>query len=165
MGIETLTDAKIAQLLTCSKRVENPQARERQEGKHLRRDYRVVSDDGEHRFALFTRQNTRIAEGFSAGLLWHAKTGEEVMLLRCNGSDHPHPNALERERIEFQPHVHLATERYIQANRKSEGYAEETQAYCTLAGALHHLVQRAHIQGLQTEPDEPQLPGLFGDKA
>jgi len=140
-----------------------PQAREKQEGKHLRRDYRVVSDDGEHHFALFTRQSTRIAEGFSAGLLWHAKTGEEVILLRCNGSDHPHPNALERERIEFQYHVHLATERYIQANRKPEGYAEETQAYRTLAGALHHLAQRAHIQGLQTQPDKALQPGLFGD--
>lgn len=164
MGIETLTDDKIAQLLGCPKRVENLQAREKSEGKHLRRDYRVVSEDGEHRFALFTRQSTRIAEGFSAGLLWHAKTGEDVMLLRCNGSDHPHPNVLERERIEFQCHVHRATERYIQASRKSEGYAEKTQAYHTLAGALHYLVQQAHIQGLKTEPDEPELPGLFGDQ-
>ena len=165
MGIETLTDDKIAQLLGCLKRVENPQAREKPEGKHLRRDYRVVSADGEHRFALFTRQSTRITEGFSAGLLWHAKTGEDVMLLRCNGSDHPHPNVLERERIEFQCHVHRTTERYIQANRKSEGYAEETQAYHTLAGALHHLVQRAYIQGLKTEPDGAQQHGLFGDQS
>jgi hypothetical protein len=165
MGIETLTDNKIAQLLATPKHAENPQAREKQEGQHLRRDYRIVSVDGEHRFALFTRQSTRIAEGFSVGLLWHAKTGEDLMLLRCNGSDHPHPNVLERERIEFQCHVHLATERYIQANRKSEGFAQETQVYHTLAGALHHLVQRANIQGLKTEPDEPQLPGLFGDKS
>ena len=42
MGIETLTDEKIAQLLACIKRVENPQARERLEGKHLRRDYRIA---------------------------------------------------------------------------------------------------------------------------
>lgn len=163
MGIESLTDERIAQLLACPKRVENPHAREKQEGKHFRRDFRVVSDDGEHHFALFTRQSKQIADGFSAGLLWHAKTGEEVMLLRCNGSDHQHPNALERERIEFRYHVHYATERYIQANRKPEAYAEETQAYRTLAGALHHLVQRAHIRGLQTQADEAVLPGLFGD--
>lgn len=165
MGIETLTDEKITQLLAAPKRVENPLAREKLEGKHLRRDYRVASDDGEHRFALFTRQSTRISDGFSVGLLWHAKTGEDVMLLRCNGSDHPHPNALERERIEFRCHVHLATERYIQANRKSEGYAEVTQAYHSLAGALHHLVQRANIQGLKTEPDGAQQAGLFGDES
>ena len=164
MGLETLTDEKIAQLLACAKRVENPQARERQEGKHLRRDYRIASDDGEHRFALFTRQSTTITDGFSVGLIWHAKSGDEIVLLRCNGSDHPHPNVLERVRIEFKCHVHIATERYIQANRKSEAYAEESQAYHTLAGALHHLVQRAHIQGLKTEADAVPHPDLFEEK-
>lgn len=163
MGLETLTDEKIAQLLALAKRVENPQSREKAEGKHKRRDFRVVSDDGAHRFSLFTRQSTNIAEGFSAGLLWHAKSGEDVILLRCNGSDHPHPNVLERQRIEYQCHVHVVTERYIQANRKGEGFAEATQAYCTLAGALHELVCRANIQGLSTEADGPQTPDLFGE--
>ena len=54
MGIETLTDERIAQLLTAPKRVENPQAREKSEGKHLRRDYqpRAFGDR-----ALHTRQS------------------------------------------------------------------------------------------------------------
>lgn len=164
MGIETLTDEKIAQLLACAKRVENPQARERQEGKHLRRDYRIVSDDGEHRFALFTRQSTTITDGFSAGLIWHAKSGDEIVLLRCNGSDHSHPNVLERVRIEFKCHVHRATERYIQASKKPEGFAEETQTYRTLAGALHHLARLARIQGLQTAADAALHPDLFEEK-
>lgn len=72
MGVETLTDAEIAALLSLPKRVENPQAREKADGKHLRRDFRVVSLDEEHRFALFTRQSTRLPDGFSAGLLWHS---------------------------------------------------------------------------------------------
>lgn len=45
MGVETLTDAEIAALLSLPKRVENPQAREKADGKHLRRDFRVVSLD------------------------------------------------------------------------------------------------------------------------
>ena len=163
MGLETLTDEKIAQLLALPKRVENPLSREKIEGKHKRRDYRVVSDDGMHRFTLFTRQSIKIADGFSAGLLWHAKSGEDVILLRCNGSDHPHPNVLERQRIEHQCHVHVATERYIQANRKGEGFAETTGAYRTLAGALHELVRRAKIQGLSSEADGPQTSDLFGE--
>ena len=163
MGLETLTDEKIARLLTLPKRVENPQSREKVEGKHKRRDFRVVSEDGAHRVTLFTRQSTKIAGGFSAGLLWHAKSGEDVILLRCNGSDHPHPNVLERQRIEYRCHVHLLTERYILANRKGEGFAEVTEAYHTLAGALNELVHRANIQGLATDADGPQTPGLFGD--
>lgn len=115
MGLETLTDEKIARLLSLPKRIENPQSREKAEGKHKRRDFRVVSEDGAHRFTLFTRQSTKIVGGFSAGLLWHAKSGEDVILLRCNGNDHPHPNVLERQRIEYQCHIHLLTERYILA--------------------------------------------------
>ena len=163
MGIETLTDDVIAKLMACPKCVENPQAREKLEGKHLRCDYRVVSEDGMHRFTLFTRQSTQMANGFSAGLRWHAKSGEDVMLLRCNGSDHPHSNALERQRFEAQCHVHTLTERYIQANRKVEAFAEPTQAYRTLGGALHDLVRRACITGLRTEPDGPETPDLFGE--
>jgi hypothetical protein len=163
MGLETLTDEKIAQLLTLPKRVENPQAREKTEGRHKRRDYRVVSEDGAHRFSLFTRQSTKIADGFSAGLLWHAKSGEDVILLRCNGSDHSHPNVIERQRIEYRCHVHVLTERYILANRKGDGFAEISDAYYTLAGALHELVHRANIQGLETENDSPKTPDLFGE--
>ena len=163
MGIETLTDDMIAELLACPKRVENPQAREKVEGKHRRRDYRVLSEDGAHRFTLFTRQSTKIPNGFSAGLLWHAKSGESVMVLRCNGSDHPHPNVLEHERIEDQCHIHMVTERYIQANRKAEGFAEVTTAYHTVDGALHELTGRTNIAGLRTEPDGPRTPDVFGD--
>jgi hypothetical protein len=84
------------------------------------------------------------------------------MLMRCNGNDHLHPNALEHELLEFRCHVHVATERYIQANRKTEGYAQVSEAYHSLEGALHHLVQQAHIEGLRTEPDGPKQEGLFG---
>jgi len=163
MGIETLSDERIVRLLALPKKVENPQSREKAEGKHTRRDYHVVSKDGAHRFTLFTRQSTKIANGFSAGLLWHAKSGENVILLRCNGSDHPHPNVLERQRIEYRCHVHLLTERYLLANRKGEGFAEVTEAYNTLSGALHELVHRANIEGLTTDADGPQTPDLFGD--
>jgi Domain of unknown function DUF1828 len=47
---------------------------------------------------IFTRQSTVIASCFSAGLRWKSKTGEDVILLRCNGADHEHFNAIERER-------------------------------------------------------------------
>lgn len=157
MALETLTDEQIQSLLACAKRVENPQAREKTEGKHLRRDYRVVSLDGEYLFTLFTRQSSRIVNGFSAGLLWKSKTGEEVILLRCNGNDHEHPNKLERTRLVDQCHVHEATERYIAVGKKSEGYAQATTAYRSPDGALHHLLQRANIQGIKSMPDEVDL--------
>ena len=157
MSVLTLTDAQIDELLRTPKRVQNPASREREEGKHLRRDYRVASDDGRHEFILFTRQSTIIKDGFSAGLRWRSKTGEEVMLLRGNGADHPHVNALERDRFESEFHMHKATERYVLAGKRSEGHAEATDAFRTLAGALHEVMRIANISGLTSKTDDDDL--------
>ena len=157
MSVLTLTDAQIDELLRMPKRVQNPASREREDGKHLRRDYRVASDDGRHEFVLFTRQSTVIKQGFSAGLRWRSKTGEEVILLRCNGADHPHVNALERDRFESEFHVHRATERYILAGKRSEGHAETTNEFRTLGGALHEVMRIANISGLTSKGDEDDL--------
>ena len=157
MSLVTLTDAEIAELVSCAKRVENPASKQRTEGKHLRQDFRLLSEDGRCEFILFTRQSTVIGGNFSAGLRWKSKTGEEVILLRCNGSDHAHGNSIEREQFEARTHVHSATERYVLAGKKAESYAETTSAYTTLAGALHELVRLANVRGLDTRPDEKDL--------
>lgn len=157
MTSDTLTDAQIAELVAMPKRVENPNAKARSEGRHSRRDFRVVSTDGSHEFALFTRQSSLLPEGFSAGLRWLAKSGESIMLMRCNGSDHPHTNSIEHDKFEADYHIHQATERYLAVGKKCEGYARPTKEYRTLNGALHHIVRQNNIAGLKTEPDEPDL--------
>lgn len=157
MPFLTLTDAQIDELLRTPKRVQNPSSRERADGKHLRRDYRVMSEDGHHEFILFTRQSTIIKDGFSVGLRWRSKTGEEVILLRCNGSDHMHVNAIERDRFEAEFHIHRATERYILAGKRSEGRADPTEAFQTLGGALHEVLRMANISGLSSQADEQDL--------
>ncbi|MDZ4253529.1 MAG: hypothetical protein U1A72_13260 [Sulfuritalea sp.] len=157
MAVDSLTDVQIADLLHCAKHVENPGGRSRTDGKHVRRDYKVRSTDGRHEFVLFTRQSTVIAESFSVGLRWKSKTGEEVILVRCNGADHTHGNAIEREQFGAQYHVHIATERYIVSGRKAESFAQSATEYRTLEGALHHLTRLASIAGLNTRPDEADL--------
>lgn len=157
MASDALTDEQIAALVAMPKRVENPNAKPRSEGQHSRRDFRVISTDGVQEFALFTRQSLLLPQGFSAGLRWLAKSGESVMLMRCNGSDHPHTNGIERDRFELVYHIHQATERYLAVGKKSEGYAQPTREYRTLNGALHHIVCQCSIAGLKTEPDEPDL--------
>lgn len=157
MASEVLTDAQIKMLLASSKRVENPGVREKREAKHISRNFRVVSADGKHEFAMYTRQSTLIPENFSAGLRWRSKSGEEVTLIRCNGSNHPHRNKLERDRFEFHCHIHEATERYLAAGLKEEAFATPTDEYQTLDGALHVLVTRANIAGIATSPDHPDL--------
>lgn len=159
MTPDTLTDAQIAELVTMPKQIENPNAKTRSEGRHSRRDFRIISTDGVHEFALFVRQSLLLPQGFSAGLRWLAKSGESVMLMRCNGSDHPHTNGIEHDKLESVCHIHQATERYLAVGKKSEGYAQSTREYRTPNGALHHIVRQCNITGLRTEPDEPDLFG------
>ncbi len=157
MASEILTDAQINSLIKMPKRIENPGAKNRTEGKHARRDFRVKSMDDKHEFALFVRQSTMLSDSFSAGLRWLSKSGEAVMLVRFNGPSHPHSNMLEGERFEFEHHIHQATERYLAAGNKDEGYAEITKEYKTINGAIHCLVTRCNITGLTTQADEPDL--------
>ncbi len=157
MASDILTDEQIAVLLEIPKHAENPNAKARSEGQHSRRDFRLISTDGAHEFALFTRQSLLLPEGFSAGLRWLAKSGESIMLMRCNGSDHPHSNKVEHERFDSACHIHQATERYLAVGKKVEGYAQPTKEYRTLNGALYHIVHQCNITGLKTEPDEPDL--------
>ncbi len=140
MATTVLTDRDIEGLLSMPKQVENPGAKFRTEKKHARKDYRLISGDGIHRFALFVRQSTVLPENFSAGLRWLPKSGEDVTLIRFNGPSHPHSNSIEGDRFEFVCHVHQATERYIAAGKKDEGFAERN-------GEVQDAERRAPLSG------------------
>ena len=57
--------------------------------------------------------------------------------------------------------IHIATEKYLRANRKAEGFAEATKRYNSVEGALHCLVTDCKITGIQTTPDDASQTTLF----
>ena len=152
----TINDARIAELLSLDKTVTNPRSRTVDRGSHKQGNYRVESKDGQS-FTLYTRQNNKMEEDFSCGLLWYMPSGDVLTLVRYNGSSHPHTNRLEKSELDFSCHIHRATEKYIMAGKKAEGFAEPTNRYSTLAGALHCLVTDCNISGLLTQPEQPRL--------
>jgi hypothetical protein len=156
MGCESLTDEKINLILLSNKQIKNPQSKELDKGSHTQRNYKVTSLDGQE-YTLYVRQSKLVNDDFSCGLLWHMPSGEVITLVRYNGSSHYHPNHLEETELDFACHIHRATERYIQAGKKPEGYAEETTRYSTINGALHCLTTDCKISGLKTEEDHPDL--------
>lgn len=156
MGYESLTDEKINLIILSIKRVTNPLSKEVDKGSHTQRNYKVLGQDGQE-YTLYARQSKLVVDDFSCGLLWLMPSGETITLVRYNGSSHYHPNHLEDNELDFSCHIHRATERYIQAGKKPEGYAEETHRYSTLNGALHCLITDCKINGLKTEPDQPDL--------
>ncbi|WP_065494707.1 MULTISPECIES: hypothetical protein [Burkholderiaceae] len=147
MDPSSLTDDVIEHLLRKSKQVVNPRAREVPKAKHLERNFDVKSIEGDDHFTLITRQSTLIPENFSCGLIWHAAPGQRVILTRYNGYDHEHGNPIEGTKFQFSCHIHRATQRYIQAGRKAEMYAEATERYSTLPDAIECLLIDCNISG------------------
>ena len=161
MAIDTVTDDQIDQLLSVQKEIQNPGAQETNKGSHVQRNFEVESEDGK-KFSLYTRQNNRVPDDFSCGLLLYMSNGESLTLVRYNGSSHPHPNKLEGTSTNFKCHIHKATERYIQAQRRPEGYAEATDKYRTLSQALRCIVTDCNVSGL---PSELLHRDLFEDES
>lgn len=158
MGDVSLSDDRIAELIAMPKRVQNPNARDIPDARHLRRDYKAAGSIVDEEFTVFVRQHREMLEDFSVGLIWHPKAGDAVILMRCNGAGHRHTNHIEGS--EFSAgnyHVHLATERYIDSGRNPEHYAEVTTSYATVEGALHHLRVECNIEGLATTPESMDM--------
>ena len=157
MSFESLTDDKIQQLLNCPKQLTNPQLRSKNKVGHEQINYKVISTAGsDNAFELYKRQNLRegMEDDFSCGLSWIAPSGETLTLTRYNGPSHNHPNRIENEKLGYNCHIHVATEEYIKANLKAEGFAKITKEYNSVEGALHCLVKDCNITGINTSPDD-----------
>lgn len=153
-----LTEERIQQLIAMPKMVVNKGAREVRECKAYRLEYRAVAREADEEFVIFVRRHVEMEDNFTAGLRWAPKSGEPLILMRCNGGSHKHTNQLEKTEFPIgNCHVHVATERYIASGRNAEHYAEITTDYQTHKGALHALCTMCNILGLDTEPDEPDL--------
>ncbi|MFT8276129.1 DUF6978 family protein [Kerstersia gyiorum] len=155
-----LTDEEIARLIAMPKVVSNPRARQKIQKKSMRINYTALADGA--LFEIYVRQNQLVASAFSCGLIYQSQSGERVTLMRCNGSDHPHGNPLEGvSTIGVCCHIHMATQRYMEIGRKAEHYAEPTDAYSDVTGALLTLMERCNITGLETRVPSPDQNDLF----
>jgi hypothetical protein len=92
-------------------------------------DYRVI-----------IRQSAHNLFDFSIILAHLSKITNQVFRLRrYNGKSHEHTNQIERDRF-YGFHMHTATQRYQERGLKEDGFAEPTDRYSDLAGALDCLI-------------------------
>lgn len=122
-------------------------------GKH--REAKVeVSGAAGSAFVVIVRQAVLDPLDFSVILGYEPLSSNVIFrLLRTNGSSHDHPNRLEGTVITGF-HIHLATERYQAAGFKEDGYAESTNSYSDLPGAIRHMLQIANFE----PPPQTSLP-------
>ena len=158
MGLEIITDELISKLLETHKTVENPRTRKKRDSGNERVTYILSNDEG-NRFNLYLRQNYKpgMEDAFSCGLSFILPSGETFTLVRYNGPSHNHPNKLENERLGYVSHIHNASKRYLDDTGKADGFAEATNRFSTLEGALSCLLADCKISGLTANPDQPSL--------
>ena len=157
------TDDEIRSILESPKRVQNPKARMKTVGKHTQVNYDVESGGGD-RFLLYVRQSLLIGDGFSCGLVLQLPDGQKLALVRYNGPDHTHGNPLENENIRLTAHIHKATSRYILSAYKDDRYAEKTNRYSDVSGALGCILRDCNISGLkENSGDRSKQLGLLND--
>ena len=106
----------------------------------------VIGDSG-NRFRIITNLNEKYPSDFSVILaVIDPRTGAVFRVLRYNGMPkRPHNNKIEKQKI-YGYHIHSATERYQERGYDEETYAEETDRYSNLEGALQCLIQDANFE-------------------
>jgi hypothetical protein len=118
---------------------------------HKRSELRVMGTNNSE-FYILVRQARANLLNFSLILRYSMiETTGVFILRRYNGKSHEHTNKLEGNRFrDF--HIHFATERYQAQGFAEEAYAEVTDRYSDLDGALECMISDC---GFIRPPDEP----------
>lgn len=111
---------------------------------HKKASIEILRPDGSM-FVVKLRQNTNTINDFSAMLAFQEKGANKDFKLRRYNGKHEHTNKLENRKF-FNFHIHHATQRYQDAGRKEESFAEETNRYSDIKGALMCLIGDCNIQ-------------------
>ena len=133
-----LTDEEIAALLRERKALP-PDYRTRIEARpkrgHKERELDVQGDAG-NRFRLVIRQGAVDPFDFSIILMYcPAGTNQVFRLRRYNGRSHEHTNRIEGETF-YAFHIHMATARYQESGMREDSYAEASDRFADVAGAI-----------------------------
>ena len=132
------TDELIELLISTPKTIVDAPKEVQGRSSHMKKNFTLVSIDGNYSFGGFITQNRMFTENFSIGLVYNPK-GEKgsIILLRCNGThgpteDMPHHNS---------PHIHKATKDRIDMGLFAAGNIEITTSYATYEDAIQFYVK------------------------
>lgn len=106
---------------------------------HSERDLDIIGTDGSD-FRLILRQSQFNVLDFSVILAYRFPRSNELFRLRrYNGRSHEHTNSIEQQTF-YDFHIHLATERYQEIGANEDTYAEPTDRFGDMQGAIECLL-------------------------
>jgi hypothetical protein len=110
-------------------------------------------------FRIVVRQSLVNPLDFSVILGYCPPNSNQVVRLRrYNGKSHEHTNTMERETF-YDFHIHQATQRYQASGNREDTFAEPTDRYADVRGAIDCLIADCSMQ----LPPEARAP-LFETK-
>ena len=105
-----------------------------------------VWGDDDNKYRIIIRDEYRRKPSFSVVLLVYPfDTNQEVRLRRYNSPHGKHTNHLEGSAV-YQYHIHKATEKYQRSGDDIDHYAEETNRFSDIRGALQCLIEDGNFQ-------------------
>lgn len=124
---------------------------------HSGRQYELAAvANPARRYRLYVRQSTSNPDVFSVGLGLVLPEGD-LSLCRYNSGHHSHRNILEKQKLSFVNHQHIATARYIAAGLNIDGFAIARDDYSSVDGALAFLVNECNIEGIMKSETQRSL--------
>lgn len=116
-----------------------------------------VTGSDENRFRVILRKSAHNSIDFSVILAYLVPNSNRVFRLRrYNGRSHEHTNIIEGGSF-FDFHIHKATERYQNMGKPEDAFAEQSDMFGDLNGALEVMFKQCNFD----LPDDFQL-SLFG---
>jgi hypothetical protein len=113
----------------------------RQKRGHREQELSVQGAEG-HEFHIILRQSSIDPLNFSVILsMTGPGTNRIFRLRRYNSKTHQHSNRLEGSDRFYSFHIHQATERYQEAGWDEDSYAEPTERFADLHGAIKCMFQ------------------------
>jgi hypothetical protein len=142
-----MNDAEIQRLIRVPKRISEPPSRNwRLDLAQKRKDFRLVSEDGQDSFRAFARQSLVFPENFSIGLEYEPTDGSDsVILLRCNGPHGDYNRAINPDHPHFHSHIHVATEAAMSAGERAEREATRTSEFVTSKEAVRYFLHAVNV--------------------
>ncbi len=150
-----MTDSEIAELIEIAKPLDanfRNRLNRRPKRGHEESGLDFRGEDGS-RFRMILRRSLSNPLSFSAILAYRVPGSNQIFRLRrYNGRAHEHTNVIERETF-YAFHIHEATERYQELGGKEDGYAQSTDRFVDLDGAIDCLIEDCNL----VLPPDPQL--------
>ena len=161
-----LKDTEIADLIAERKPLPaswRPRLRTRKARPGYRESELEVKGDSGHKFKIIIKENPNLPNDFSVILVFlDTETTAKWRLKRHNSPcSFPHTNWIEfrqglpNSRFENVPHIHTCTERYQEQGSHEDLFAETTEDYTDLEGAITSLVKNCGFVS-DGPVDEPQ---------